>query len=214
MRLDHIIQTLMPHDEKFYAFFNEAAANIVDAADRLRKLPDSPADDRERLIKEINDIEHLGDTVTHNVFNELSSTFVTPFDPEDIHVLASALDDILDNMDGSARRFALYKVGDCPPDMSLLMECLYSSAQEVQTGVGLLKGFKHPKRLREAIERVNAYENQADVIFARAVANLFENVKDPIEVIKFKEIFVALETATDKCEDVADVLDTIVLKHA
>ena len=214
MRLDHLIQTMLPHDEHFYDFFNEAASNITQAADLLRRLPPLSAEDREPFIKQINDLEHAGDTVTHNVFNELNSTFVTPFDPEDIHVLTSALDDILDNIDGSARRFALYKIGVCPPSVLELMECLYLSAKEIQTGIALLKGFKNPKRLKDVIERVNSYENEADVIFARGVGALFEDYTNPIEVIKFKEILVALETATDKCEDVADVLDTIILKHA
>ncbi len=214
MRLDHLIQTMMPHDEKFYVFFNEAARNIVEAADILRRLPSLSPEEREPIIKQIKDIEHAGDEVTHNIFNELNSTFVTPFDPEDIHVLASSLDDILDHMDETARRFTLYKIGVCPPAILELMECLYSSAKEIETGMGLLKGFKHPKRLREVIERVNSLENAADVIFARGVGNLFENLSDPIEVIKFKEILEALETATDKCEDVADVLDTIILKHS
>lgn len=214
MRLDHLIQTLLPHDEKFYVYFNEAAHNITAAADCLRKIPPLSPEEREPLIRQIKDLEHAGDTVTHNIFNELHSTFVTPFDPEDIHILASSLDDILDHIDETSRRFTLYKIGVCPPAVQELMECLYASAQEIEIGMGLLKGFKQPRRLQEVIERVNSLENEADVMFSRGIGQLFETLTDPIQVIKFKEILVTLETATDKCEDVADVIDTIILKHS
>ncbi|MBM3330097.1 MAG: DUF47 domain-containing protein [Calditrichaeota bacterium] len=214
MRLDKIIQTIMPHDEHFYALFNDAARNIQAASALLTQLPAASPEARVTIVQQINDLEHAGDSVTHTIFNELSRTFVTPFDPEDIHLLASALDDILDNIDGASRRFALYKIGVCPSGVGELAGTLDQAARELAQGIALLKGFKQPDRLREIIRKVNEYENEADVIFARSVADLFENEMDPIAVIKMKEVLVMLETATDKCEDVADVLDTIMLKHA
>jgi len=214
VRLDKIIQTIMPHDEHFYALFNDAARNIQAASALLTQLPAASPEARVTIVQQINDLEHAGDSVTHTIFNELSRTFVTPFDPEDIHLLASALDDILDNIDGASRRFALYKIGVCPSGVGELAGTLDQAARELAQGIALLKGFKQPDRLREIIRKVNEYENEADVIFARSVADLFENEMDPIAVIKMKEVLVMLETATDKCEDVADVLDTIMLKHA
>jgi predicted phosphate transport protein (TIGR00153 family) len=214
VRLDKIIQTLLPHDRNFYNFFSESVINIRKASEVLIKLPDADQAERERLIAEIGELEHVGDDITHKIINELNATFVTPFDPEDIHLLASVLDDILDNIDGSARRFALYKIQECPPHIAALMSILHSSICELEEGIGLIQGFKQPLKLGKIIERVNKYENDADEVFSQAVAHLFENVTDPIEIIKIKEILVALETATDKCEDVADVIETIIIKHA
>jgi uncharacterized protein len=214
MRLDRILQALLPHDEHFYSLFEESAQNIILASETLRKLPVVPRNEREKIAAQIEEYEHQGDAITHKIFSELSSTFVTPFDPEDIHTLASALDDILDNIEGVANRFLLYKVGNCPPDMINLMDSLHRSVLELQRGVYLLRTLNSPVELRGVIQRVNEYENEADSIFDRAVANLFETQTDPIEIIKLKEIYVALETATDDCEDAANVLETILIKHA
>ncbi|NUO19762.1 DUF47 domain-containing protein [bacterium] len=214
MRLDRILQALLPHDEHFFSLFEESAANILQATDTLRQLPHASQEERIKVVERIKLLEHQGDTVTHKIFNELNGTFVTPFDPEDIHVLASALDDILDNIDGGAGRFLLYKIKSCPPEMARLIECLHSSVQELQHGVTLLRKLTKPNELRTVIERVNELENVADNIFESAIANLFEEIKDPVEIIKLKEIYVALETATDRCEDAANVLETILIKHS
>jgi uncharacterized protein len=214
MRLDRILQALLPHDEHFFSFFEDAAQNISRAAAVLLKLPTASLEERPAIIEQIQNFEHQGDTITHNIFSELSATFVTPFDPEDIHVLASALDDILDNIDGTAQRFLLYKIGNCPPDMLKLMQSLQGSVLELQRGVHLLRQLNKPDEMRDIIKRINEYEGEADGIFDRAVARLFEEIHDPIEIIKLKEIYVTLETATDNCEDCADVLETILIKHA
>ncbi|MBK6909408.1 MAG: DUF47 family protein [bacterium] len=199
MRLDRILQALLPHDEQFFALFEESAHNIVLASETLLRLPGATPEERIDIVARIKSLEHMGDSVTHRIFSELNGTFVTPIDPEDIHVLASSLDDILDNMDGGAGRFVLYKVKVCPPEMLKLIECLNASVVELERGVHLLRRMNNPTELRSVIERVN---------------NLFEQVSDPIEVIKLKEIFVAFETATDRCEDAANVLETILIKHA
>ncbi len=162
----------------------------------------------------IKRIEHEGDDISHRIFSELSGTFVTPFDPEDIHTLATALDDILDNIDGSARRLLLYNIGSCPPDMIRLIQSLQSSVTEVQSGVKLLRRLSQPAEMRRIIQRISVLEDEADDIFAQAVAGLFEKQTNPVEIIKLKEIYVALETATDVCDDAADVLEAILIKHA
>ncbi len=205
---------MLPHDEHFFSLFEESARNIVLASETLLKLPAASPAERIKVVERIKDLEHEGDTVTHRIFSELNGTFVTPFDPEDIHVLASALDDILDFIDGGAGRFMLYKIPECPPAMVKLIECLHASVTELQHGVTLLRKLNKPAELRKAIERVNELENVADGIFERAIANLFEEMANPIEIIKLKEIYVALETATDRCEDAANVLETILIKHS
>ena len=214
MRLDRILQALLPRDEHFYGLFEESTQNIVLAAGALLNLPVASYEERVQIVEQIKAFEHQGDTVTHRIFSQLSGTFVTPFDPEDIAVLGSALDDILDNIDGAAGRFVLYKIKEVPPEMVKLMRSLHGSVLELQRGVHLLRRLHKTNELRSVIERVNEYENEADAIFESAIANLFDSQTDPIDIIKLKEVYVALETATDNCEDAANVLETILIKHA
>lgn len=213
MRLDRLIQVLLPHDEHFYDFFEESAQNLVNAADLLIGFGKGSLEERAALAIKIKDIEHQGDAVTHKIYSELNATFVTPFDREDIHHLASALDDVLDYIDGSAARFVLYKLTECPKDMSKLMETLQHSTKEIQVGVKLLRDFRQAEKLQKVLQKINEYENEADAIFEHAVADLFENEKDAIQIIKLKEIYVSLETATDKCEDAANVMESLLIKH-
>jgi predicted phosphate transport protein (TIGR00153 family) len=214
MRLDRIIQALLPHDEKFFTFFDESARIMVEAALLMKQLPPNDVQVRTSIVNQIEELEHQGDTVTHNIFAELNSTFVTPFDREDIQTLASSMDDVTDYINGSANRFILYKIKECPVEMAELIDCLFKSVVELQHGISLLGDLRRVDDLRKIIQKVNEYENFADAIFGQAIANLFENEKDPIYLIKLKEMFVALETATDKCEDVANIFETILIKHA
>ncbi|HLP16524.1 MAG TPA: DUF47 family protein [Bacteroidota bacterium] len=214
MRLDRIIQALLPHDEKFFSFFDESAHIMVEAALLMKQLPPNDLEVRKSIVNQIEELEHQGDTITHKIFGELNSTFVTPFDREDIQLLASSMDDVIDFINGSANRFILYKIKDCPAEMTELIECLYKSVVELQHGISLLADLRRVDDLRAIIQKVNEYENLADSIFGQAIANLFDNEKDPIYLIKLKEMFVALETATDKCEDVANIFETILIKHA
>lgn len=214
MRLDRLIQVLLPHDQKFYAFFEESAKNLVDAAELLPSLSRGTRADHEAIVNRIHHFEHQGDIITHNIFNELNATFVTPFDREDIHTLASALDDIMDYIDGSSARFVLYKIEQCPERMVLLMEILKKSVAELQKGVSLLRDFRRSGELQKVLEKINEYENEADATFESAIAELFDHEQNAIKIIKLKEIYVALETATDKCEDAANVMETLLIKHA
>ena len=214
MKLDLWIRKLLPKDEKFYQLLEESTTNLLKAGVALRMLPKCRTQhDRENTASIIKDIEHAGDSITHRIFNELNSTFVTPIDREDIHLLASALDDVLDHIDGVAARFNLYKVPAVPDIMVDLIEVLNKSIIELTDGVHHLRNLNDVRSLGEIIKKVNDYENQADMIFDRAIADLFEKEKDPIAIIKLKEIFVGLETATDKCEDAANVLEGLLIKH-
>ena len=213
MKLDRLIQVLLPHDEKFYMFFEESAQNLVNAAKLLPDICKGNLAEREKVVQSMHELEHAGDSVAHKIFAELSATFVTPFDREDIQTLASALDDVMDYIDGCASRFVLYKVQECPKDILKLMEVLIRSVAALQRGVTLLRDFRHTEELQQIIKKINEYENEADSIFEHAVADLFEHEKDAIAVIKLKEIYVGLETATDKCEDAANVMETLLIKH-
>lgn len=215
MKFDKIIQRLLPHDESFYAFFAEASQNLVNGVGLLKQLTTQrDTSEREKLIMQIHELEHHGDSLTHKIFSELNSTFVTPFDREDIHQLTSALDDIMDHMDGTANRLTLYKIKEYPESMIRLIDILQLSIAELHLGVGMLKDLNKKNELQRVFQKVNEYENNADAVFENAVADLFENEKDAIQIIKLKEVLVGLETATDKCEDAANVLEGIYIKNA
>jgi len=214
VKIDRLIQILLPHDEKFYTLFEEMTKLLLKASVALRKIPDSDLIQTQTLVKEIEDLEHEADEVTHAIFAELNATFVTPFDREDIHELASALDDIMDYINGSASRFVLYNVHQRTQYLRRLNEIIQQSVEAIGKGVSYLRDFRNSASLQEILKKVNEYENEADTVFALAVADLFENEKNVIELIKLKEIYVELETATDRCEDVANVLESILIKHA
>ncbi|MBI3112877.1 MAG: DUF47 domain-containing protein [Ignavibacteriales bacterium] len=215
MKLDVLIRKLLPHDDKFYGMFEDASRNMVKAAEALKDLSFAKSlEEREAVVGRIRDLEHEGDAVTHKIFSELNSTFVTPLDREDIHLLASAIDDIVDHIDGSATRFTLYKIKECPQRMIHLIDVLYLSIAELSKAISLIRDLHQFEELQKLFKKVNEYENQADSIFEEAIADLFENEKDPINLIKLKEVYVGLETATDKCEDAANVLEGLLIKHA
>jgi uncharacterized protein len=214
MKLDRLIHKLLPRDDNFYQLLEEAAHNLVRAGEEIKELPLCQThEQRIEVARIVKDIEHEGDAVTHKIFSELNATFVTPFDREDIHLLASAIDDVLDQMDGCAHRFMLYKIDNVPDALVKLIEVLVLSIKELQNGVHLLRNLNEADALQTSFKLVNEYENRADEIFDQAVADLFDKETDPVRIIKLKEVFVGLETATDKCEDAANVLESILIKN-
>jgi len=215
MLFDRIIQKLLPTDERFYSLFEESTKNLLNASTMLTKLPKARSlQEREKLAVQIHAFEHIGDDLTHKIYSELNSTFVTPFDREDIHELGSSIDDVLDEIDGSIGRIVLYKVKSIPQTVTRLIDVLHLSIEELQQGVHCLRDIHKTDELQKILQKVNEYENEADSIFEKAVADLFEHEKNPIQIIKLKEVLVGLETATDKCEDAANVLEGILIKNA
>ncbi|MBS1593374.1 MAG: DUF47 domain-containing protein [Bacteroidetes bacterium] len=215
MALESILSFFIPKDKKFFVLFEKASKNLVDISRVFNELLNTGAPDRRvELIKTISDLEHVGDNITHEIFTELSTNFITPFDREDIHYLASSLDDIVDYIHGSAKRLQLYKIEEYTLEMQQLAEVIEKSAIEVHAAVSTLKGMKDVVRLKEALVRINSLENQADDIFDGAIASLFISEKDAVKIIKVKEVLANMETATDKCEDVANVIETILIKNS
>lgn len=214
MALDRLIQTLLPHDEKFYGFFEKMARNLVRGSETMKQIAANGTESREKLLNAVHDIEHECDTVTHDIFAELNATFVTPFDREDIHILASELDDVMDFMDEAARRLTLYKIGDIPEAMKKLIDVLHHSTERILKGITMLRDIRKAPDMRVILYQIHADENEADDIFEKTIADLFEQEKDSIRLIKLKDIYGSLERATDKCEDVANVLESILIKHA
>ncbi len=215
MNFSNILQLFIPRDRIFFPLFAKATQNLVVISNTLVQMVNSNDHNQRRaLIREIERLEHVGDNVTHEIFNELSANFITPFDREDIQRLASSIDDIADFIEGSAKRVELYKIERISPAIIKLAELIETSAQELHSGVSELGNKKNVHKIKEACVRINSIENHADDVFNMAIANLFEQEKDAIAIIKVKEILAALETATDKCEDAANVLQTILVKNA
>ena len=201
---------IIPRDTSFFDMFAAMSNNLIDAA---RALVDLFADYRnvDAKIEEIRRIEHLGDEMTHSIMRKLNQTFITPFDREDIHTLASSLDDVVDFINAACARILMYRITDPPPEAGTLARLILAQAEELGKAVSNLQ--KSELVLARCVE-INRLENEADQVSRVAIARLFEHETDPITLIKIKELLEFLETATDKAEDVADVLETVVLKNA
>jgi len=201
---------LLKRDDKFFKIFAQMTVYIHEAAELLMKMLLNPKDDVGAIATKIKDLEHKGDELTHKVIDELNKTFITPIDREDIHDLCSALDDVLDLIDAAATRIVLFKITEpihAVPDICSVL------LRQVETMGAAVANLQDNDHVIERCIEINRLENDADRLFQLAIATLFEQVKDPIEVIKRKEIIETLETATDKAEDVANVLESIIVKN-
>ncbi len=209
------IRRLLPQENQYFNLFTSNIANIQEAATDLRKLLDAKSTaDRKILITRIEDAEHRGDQITHDIFADLSKTFVTPIDREDIHALASDIDDILDLMEDVAVRTMLYEVKEFPPECRDLTDTLLHAVEDLAIAVPMLGDMKNHETILRACEHVNTCENAGDDIYHNAIARLFQEMKDPIELIKLKEILSDIEEAIDKCEHVANLIEGVVVKYA
>jgi predicted phosphate transport protein (TIGR00153 family) len=197
-------------DEKFLRIFGQMTVYILEAAEILGTMLRNPGADPAPAASRIKDLEHKGDELTHHVIDELNKTFITPIDREDIHDLCAALDDVLDLIDSTATRLVLFRIVEPIRSVPEMAAVLLSQAMEIGAAVSNLQDNDH---VVERCIEINRLENDADRLFQLAIASMFEEVKDPIEVIKRKDIIDTLETATDKAEDVANVLESIVVKN-
>ena len=201
---------LLPRDENFFDLFEQQAGHIVSASRVLEELTlDYPS--AQAKVERIRDLEHAGDAITHEVVRRLNTTFVTPIDREDIHSLARTLDDVMDAIDAAASLIPLYKIDRIRPGARELAKVISTSADEVRRALEALE--KRSGVLERAVE-INRLENEADRIHQRAVGQLFDEERDPVVIIKWKEILDLLEDATDRCEDVANLLENVVVKHS
>ena len=202
----------IPRETKFFELFADIANNVVEGAQALSDLLHNY--DYEQMpaaVAKIAAIEHRGDEMTHRILIKLNQTFITPFDREDIHALSSALDDVLDLVDAAASRFITYKIKKVTPGAQQLGKVILHGTEII---VNAVKQLNHPQDMLEYCEQLTLLEEEADRIKGECIARLFETSTDPIEVIKWKEIYEVLEASTDRCEDVADVLESVVLKAA
>ena len=216
MKIDAILHALLPKDDSFFTLFEKDSGNLLVAASTFRDLMTNRISKEERAqkIRKIEEIEHRGDEITHQIFKALGTTFITPFDREDIHILASKLDDILDYIQGAANRIVLYRVDTISPESERLAGLVYDGVVELNKAIPMLRDLRNSDAINESLVKINSMENEADDLFERAIANLFDTCTDPIQLIKLKELLVSLETATDQCEDAANAIESILVKHA
>ena len=205
-----LLRRLMPRDDNFFEMFIALADNCHQGAQVLVEMFQK-GDDLEKYAERIKDIEHAGDNLTHTLLTRLNQTFVTPFDREDIQALSSRIDDVLDLIDAAASRLVTYKIAVVRPGVADLARILYDTTRQVVVVVGALN--KHDSVLEKCIE-INRLENEADRLSRILIARLFDEEKDPVQIIKWKEIIEVIEAAVNKCEDVANVIETVTLKNA
>lgn len=205
---------LIPREEKFFDLFCEQAETTVEAAELLLDIMRDYTN-LDHKVMQMNKIEHKADEIAHRIVERLNLTFITPIDQEDIHALASVIDDVVDFIDATVERMVLYKVKAPTDDAIHLATILHRAAEETRSAVNELPTFKKKKTvIKQCWIEINRLENEGDDASRAAIANLFEKESNAVEIIKWKEIYEHLEMAIDKCEDVANILEQIVLKHA
>jgi predicted phosphate transport protein (TIGR00153 family) len=208
-----MLSRLLPRQTNFFDFFERHAALTVEAALELTKIGrDRP--DVDEIARRIKQLEHQADEVTHQCMETLHKTFITPIDRNDIHRIASKLDDIADYIDAVARQISLFELKEFPDSVTEATIVLHQATEAVERAVKGLRNMRDPTAILGECVRINELENQADRIKASSVARLFREEKDPIMVLKFDRVFQALENVTDACEDVANVIEGVVLEHA
>ncbi len=205
---------LLPRDETFFDLFERAAENSLVGAEALADLCRDFSGVEEK-VRHIKELEHEGDRITHETLDRLNRTFVTPLEREDIHRLVSGIDDVLDHIDATANRLYLYEI-DRPTDaMKTMADVLVRACQEVKITVGYLRNLRQAAEINQHCIEINRLENECDDLLRQALKHLMKDRKDdPIAVIKWKEIYEKIEIASDKCEDVANAVQAVMLKHA
>ena len=204
---------LIPREEKFFDLFEQSARNMVKTAQGLKKLVDT-WEDIEGMVGEIAGLEHEGDEITHRIMAQLHRTFITPFDREDIALLVHTLDDVTDFIHAASDAMLLYKVGHPSQRVKELADIILQAAAEIERAMPRLRHRNELKQILTYCVEINRLENMADKVFRSAMAELFSDAMDIAEVIKWREIYQHMEEATDRCEDVANVLEGVALKHA
>jgi predicted phosphate transport protein (TIGR00153 family) len=214
MTLNSIFQFLVPKDKKFFPLFEQASSNLIILANTLHEAVNAPKTEREEYFKKIEELEATIEEITHKTHLELSRNFITPFDREDIHSLIKAIDNVADNMHGAASRIRLYQVDKITKSIRRLTEINLEACQLIGEGIKQLKDMNNHKAIKETCKKINKLESKADVVFDKAVADIFENETDAKNIIKYKEVLSALEMASDKCKSVSNVMEQISVKHS
>jgi hypothetical protein len=213
MSLNSIFQFFVPKDKKFFPLFEQASSNLVLLAETLHEAVNAPKNEREDYYKKIEELEAVIEEITHKTHLELSRNFITPFDREDIHALIKAIDNVADYMHSAASKMRLYQVEKITKSIRKLTEINLEACQLIAVGIKELKEMNH-KSIKETCKKINKLESKADSVFDKAVADIFENESDAKNIIKYKEVLSALESASDKCKSVSNVMEQISVKHS
>jgi uncharacterized protein Yka (UPF0111/DUF47 family) len=215
MALNSIMKIFMPKDKIFYSLFEEVADGVAKMGKLLKNMvKEQNAEKRASLASLVEDQEHINDDLTHKVFTELGRNFITPFDREDIHYLASALDDICDYIYSTTKKINFYKVNPNDTGIQKLADLIEEGTLKIREAVGELRNMRDMRKITDALVKINSIENQADDIFDMSIDRLFETEPDAKEVIKKREIYQVMEVVTDKCEDAANVIESIIIKYS
>jgi predicted phosphate transport protein (TIGR00153 family) len=215
MAANSFFKIFLPKDRIFYSLFENVADTVNKMANSLQEMVYEPDEDkRAGILGQIENMEHKNDDLTHTIYTELGRNFITPFDREDVHQLATALDDIADYVYASAKKINFYKINPNDTGIHKMAEMIVQGSIEVKKAVYGLRDMKNLREMTEALVKVNSIENQADDVFDMSIEMLFNTENDFKEVIKKREIYQVLEIATDKCEDAANVIESIIIKYA
>jgi uncharacterized protein len=215
MSFDSILKIFLPKDRVFYSLFEEVASTLVLMGDTFKNaLAEKDLNKRDAMLKTLEELEHKNDETTHRLFIELGSNFITPLDREDIHYLATSLDDIADYIWGAAKRIVNYQIDDKYNTLPAFAEIISKSIAAINTAIYGLRGLKDLRAITDSCVIVNSLENNADDLLDATMMKLFSSNMSAVELIKQKDIFQMLEVVTDKCEDAANVVESIIIKYA
>ena len=213
--MNSFLKIFLPKDRVFFDLFEKVGDNVALMGTKMNQLVSEPEfDKRSNITAQIEDLEHVNDDYTHRIFTELGRNFITPFDREDIHYLATALDDVADYIYASAKKINFYRVNPNDTGIQKLAELIQTGSGHIRTAVFELRSMKNMRKITEALVKINSIENQADDVFDMSIEKLFASEPDAKEVIKKREIYQVMEIATDKCEDASNVIESIIIKYA
>jgi uncharacterized protein len=202
---------LLPREEQYFTLFAQMTSYINDAARTLVEMLSHHDGDYQEYVQRIKSIEHACDDLTHNVATRLNQSFITPYDREDIYMMSKALDDVVDLIDGAARRVVMYDIHEVTEPAKQLAGVIQRMALQLNEVVSILQ---KPKGVTERLVELHRLENEGDDIYHRAVAALFHERGDPLEVLKWKDVYEKLEAAIDRCENVANIIEGVIIKHS
>lgn len=214
MSVNKFLQFLVPKDKKFFPLFHELAQVLVDMGVTLHEAVNVKAPEREVFFTKVKKLEEKSEKLTHQINIEVSKNFLTPFDREDIYALANKMNDVTDFIDASASRMQLYQVEKVKKSIRKMTEANLEACQNIQEALFSLENSKDLKNVFKCCEKINKLENKVDNIYDKEIFEIFDQYENVKEIIIYKEVFSALETTTDKCKDVADVLESIAVKHS
>lgn len=217
MRLDSLIKFFLPREERFRELLESDTQNLVKAAELFLEIASSTRlEDRRVKLVELKDLEHRGDDITRQVFEALNTSFITPLDREDIRSVTVDLDDILDYLEGIARYLVIFEIEHAPEPLTRFAEILLEMIREIHTVTRLIWDLGNERRVRESTVRISVLENQADDLYITVIADLFRAgaKHDPIDAMKWKEIYQNLEDACDSCKDFTHIVGNVVIKNA